>query len=116
MGELEAHIPYIRYMLSVDPGDPAILAMDASARRRKIFDAASALSLRGAALQPLVLVFEDLHWVDTSSEEYLASLMDSVAGVRLMQLRHDQCAVQEREIPDVATAILADRERAARVT
>ena len=84
MGELEAHIPYIRYMLSVDPGDPAILAMDASARRRKIFDAASALSLRGAALQPLVLVFEDLHWVDTSSEEYLASLMDSVAGVRLM--------------------------------
>jgi hypothetical protein len=31
-------------------------------------------------------------------------------------LRHDQRAVQEGEIPDLATAILADRERAARVT
>jgi class 3 adenylate cyclase/tetratricopeptide (TPR) repeat protein len=84
MGELEAHIPYIRYMLSVDPGDPAILAMDAGARRKRILDAARALALRGATLRPLVLVFEDLHWIDTSSEEHLTSLVDSVAGVPLM--------------------------------
>ena len=69
MGALEPHIPYIRFLLSVDPGDPAISAMDASARRRKIFDAARALSLRGAALRPLVLVFEDLHWVDGPTED-----------------------------------------------
>ena len=84
MGELEPHIPYVRYLLSVDPGDPAIAAMDAAARRQKIFDAIRALSLRGARLRPLVLVFEDLHWVDSSTEEYLASLMDSIAGVPLM--------------------------------
>ncbi len=84
MGDLEPQIPYLRYMLSVDPGDPAVSAMDASARRRRIFDAARALSLRGAVLRPLVLVFEDLHWVDSSTEEYLTSLMDSVAGVPLM--------------------------------
>src|SRR5438105_7091737 len=84
MGALEPHIPYIRFLLSVDPGDPAISAMDASARRRKIFDAARALSLRGAALRPLVLVFEDLHWVDGPTEDYLTSLMDSVAGMRLL--------------------------------
>jgi class 3 adenylate cyclase/tetratricopeptide (TPR) repeat protein len=84
MGELEAHIPCIRYLLSADPGDPAIPAMDAAARRKRIFDASRALTLRGARLRPLILVFEDLHWVDTSSEEYLGSLMDSVAGVPLM--------------------------------
>lgn len=84
MGELEAHIPYLRYQLGVDAGDPAISAMDASARRKKVFDAGRAITLRGAALRPLVLVFEDLHWIDTSTEEYLDSLMDSVAGVRLM--------------------------------
>src|SRR5713226_1350030 len=84
MGELEPHIPYVRYLLSVDPGDPAIPVMDAAARRRKIFDAVRALSLRGARLRPLVLVIEDLHWVDPSTEEYLASVIDSVASVPLM--------------------------------
>ncbi|MBI4245679.1 MAG: tetratricopeptide repeat protein, partial [Candidatus Rokubacteria bacterium] len=84
MGELEAHIPSIRSLLAVDPGDPGMAAMDASARRKKIFDAVRALSLRGARIRPLVLVFEDLHWIDTSTEEYLGSLMDSVAGVPLL--------------------------------
>jgi hypothetical protein len=67
MGELEAHIPSIRYLLAVDPGAPEVAAMDASARRKKIFDAALALPVRGASLRPLVLVFEDLHWIDTST-------------------------------------------------
>ena len=84
MGELEPHIPYLRYLLAVDAGDPAVLVMDAAVRRRRIFEGGRALSLRGARLRPLVLVFEDLHWVDSSTEEYLASMMDSVAGVPLV--------------------------------
>jgi class 3 adenylate cyclase/tetratricopeptide (TPR) repeat protein len=84
MGELEAHIPYVRYLLSVDPGDRGILDMEASARRQKCFDALRALSLRGARLRPLVLVFEDLHWIDAGTEEYLASMTDAVASVPLM--------------------------------
>jgi class 3 adenylate cyclase/tetratricopeptide (TPR) repeat protein len=86
MGELEAHIPSIRYLLAVDPGDPEVVAMDAAARRKKLFDAALALPVRGASIRPLVLVFEDLHWVDTSTEEYLGTLMDSVVAVPLMLL------------------------------
>jgi class 3 adenylate cyclase/tetratricopeptide (TPR) repeat protein len=86
MAELEAHIPYIRYLLAVDPGAPEVSVMDASARRKKLFDAALALPLRGASIRPLVLVFEDLHWIDTSTEEYLGLLMDSVAAVPLMLL------------------------------
>ena len=50
----------------------------------KSFEAIRALSLRGARLRPLVLVFEDLHWIDTSTEEYLASMADAVASVPLM--------------------------------
>ena len=86
MGELEAHIPYVRYLLSVDPGDRAVLDMEASARRQKCFEAIRALSLRGARLRPLVLVFEDLHWSDAGTEEYLAAMTDAVVGVPLMML------------------------------
>jgi tetratricopeptide (TPR) repeat protein len=74
----------MRFLLSVDPGDPAIVAMDPLARRRKVFDAVRALAVRGATLKPVVFVFEDLHWVDTSSEEYLGALMDSVAGAAIV--------------------------------
>ena len=40
MGELEAYIPFIRYLLGVDPGDPEVLAMEAVARRKKLFEPA----------------------------------------------------------------------------
>ncbi|HET7874340.1 MAG TPA: adenylate/guanylate cyclase domain-containing protein [Methylomirabilota bacterium] len=84
MGGLEPHIPYLRYLLAVDPGDPAISAIDASARRKRILDAMRALALRGAAIRPIVFVFEDLHWVDGSTEEYLGSLIGSVASAPVL--------------------------------
>jgi len=84
LGDLGPHIPYIRYLLSVDPGDPAIAAMDAAARRKRIFDAGRAMALRGARVRPIVFVFEDLHWIDTSTEEYLGAFLDSVASTPIM--------------------------------
>jgi class 3 adenylate cyclase/tetratricopeptide (TPR) repeat protein len=84
LGSVEPEIPYIRYLLAVDPGDPAVMAMDAVARRTGTFHALRALGLRGAAIRPLVLFFEDMHWADSSTQEYLEFLMDSVAGARLM--------------------------------
>jgi class 3 adenylate cyclase/tetratricopeptide (TPR) repeat protein len=86
MGGLDAETSYVRYLLSADPGDPAVAAMDASARRKRLFDALRALMLRGAALSPLILVFEDLHWSDTSTQEYLDFAMDSIAGARAMMI------------------------------
>jgi len=84
LGGLEPHVPFVRNLLSVDPGDPAVVAMDAAQRRKRTFDAVLAMSLRGATLRPLVFVFEDLHWVDTSTEEYLAALIDYVGAARIL--------------------------------
>jgi class 3 adenylate cyclase/tetratricopeptide (TPR) repeat protein len=84
MGGLEMHIPYVRYLLGVDPGDPKVTAIDAAARRARILEAVRALSLRGAQIRPIVFVFEDLHWVDTSTEEYLTDLMDAVASASIL--------------------------------
>jgi class 3 adenylate cyclase/tetratricopeptide (TPR) repeat protein len=86
LGGLEPHVPFVRYLLAVDPGDPAVAVMDAARRRKHIFDAVLAMSLRGAGRRPLVFVFEDLHWVDTSTEEYLTALIDSIAGTRVLVL------------------------------
>ncbi|HET8579278.1 MAG TPA: adenylate/guanylate cyclase domain-containing protein [Methylomirabilota bacterium] len=84
MGQVDAYIPYMRYLLSVDPGDPAIAAMDPATRRKRILDAMRGLALRGATIRPIVFVFEDLHWIDASTEEHLNALMGSVAGAPIM--------------------------------
>src|SRR5262245_44303504 len=86
MGAIDAYIPAIRYLLAVDPGDKALTAMEPAARRKQLVDAVLALSLRGAQLRPLVLVYEDLHWIDTSTEALLGTLLDAIAGVPLLLL------------------------------
>jgi class 3 adenylate cyclase/tetratricopeptide (TPR) repeat protein len=86
MGALEAHIPAIRYLLAVDPGDAALSAMEPAARRKQLVDAVLALALRGAQLRPLVLVYKDLHWIDTSTEALLGTLLDAIVGVPLLLL------------------------------
>jgi tetratricopeptide (TPR) repeat protein len=86
MGALDAHIPAIRYLLAVDSGDEALSAMEPAARRKQLVDAVLALSLRGAQLRPLILVYEDLHWIDTSTEALLGTLLDAIAGVQLLLL------------------------------
>lgn len=78
-GGMEAHSPYLRNLLSVDPGDPTFTLLDPATRRKRTFDALRAVGLGIAARQPAVFVFEDLHWIDTSTSEYLNSCMDVVA-------------------------------------
>jgi predicted ATPase len=73
-----AAAPYLRFLLSVDPGDPAVASTDALARRAGTFDALRALLLEASRRQPLVLAVEDLHWVDEQSGAVLAALIDAV--------------------------------------
>ena len=73
-------MPYIRYLLAVDPGDRRSRRWIAAAAARAHLRRVRALvALRAAQRRPTVLVFEDLHWIDSSTEEYLASLVDAVA-------------------------------------
>lgn len=86
MGGLEAEIPYIRYLLSVDPGDPRVTAIDAAERRTRMFSALRRLTSRGAGARPLILIVEDLHWADTSTQEYLRDAMDAAPRLPLMYI------------------------------
>ena len=84
LGGLETHIPYIRYLLSVDPGDPAISAMDPLVRRRQVFDALRAFTLRGASLRPAFLSTKISTGLIAAAKNIWRSFVDSVAGLPLM--------------------------------
>jgi predicted ATPase len=84
--ELRPAIPYIKYLMSVPPGDDTVLSLDAQQRRLRLFDALRAMMLQGGQHRPLVLVVEDLHWIDKTSEEVLLHLADSLPAARVLLL------------------------------
>ncbi len=79
-----ASVPYLRYLLQVDPGDPAITTMDPRERRVGTVDAMRALLAQESARRPLVVVLEDLHWADEMSRGVLAVLADVVPSVPVL--------------------------------
>jgi class 3 adenylate cyclase len=76
--DLRSILPYVRYLLAVDPGDAAVSSMDAQERRGELFYTLRRLLLREAERRPQVVVYEDLHWTDKATEEYLALVADSL--------------------------------------
>ena len=84
--DLRPLVPYLRYVLSVDPGDASLLTMDPQQRRGEIFDALRRMLLRASEVRPQVLVQEDVHWMDKASEESLQFTMDSIPTNRLLVL------------------------------
>ena len=83
-GDAPAVAPYLKYLLSVNPGDPAVATLDPAQRRPRIFEALRQITLRGSRLRPIVMVIEDLHWIDQASEEYLKFVADNLAGAAVL--------------------------------
>jgi DNA-binding NtrC family response regulator/tetratricopeptide (TPR) repeat protein len=77
--DLRPALAFVRHLLSVDPGDPAIRQMDAKLRRAETFDVMRGLFARMATRRPLVVVWEDLHWADQATLDFIAALADGIA-------------------------------------
>jgi class 3 adenylate cyclase/tetratricopeptide (TPR) repeat protein len=84
--DLRPIVPYLRYFVSVDPGDPAVLAMDPQQRRGEVFDALRRLLVRASEVRCQVRVHEDCHWMDKASEEGLLFVADSVPNNRILDI------------------------------
>jgi len=82
--DLQPILPYLRFLLSVDPGEPSVPTMDPKRRRGEIFNALRRLTLRAAEVRPQVIVFEDAHSMDRAMEEYLAFVADSIPASRIL--------------------------------
>ncbi len=83
---LEGTLPYLFSLLGItEPGSP-LQQMDPQIRRRRTFEAIKRLLLRESLNQPLLLLFEDLHWLDSETQVFLDFLSDSVASARILLL------------------------------
>jgi class 3 adenylate cyclase/tetratricopeptide (TPR) repeat protein len=83
---LQEAIPALLSLLEVLPEDSPFLALDPPQRRRQTLEALKRLLLRESQAQPVLLVFEDLHWIDFETQALLDTLVDSLPTVCLLLL------------------------------
>ena len=83
---LQEALPALLGLLDALPEDSPFLRLDPPQRRQRTLDALKRLLLRESQEQPLLLVFEDLHWIDTETQALLDSLVESLPTVRLLLL------------------------------
>jgi DNA-binding NtrC family response regulator/class 3 adenylate cyclase len=81
---VEDALPYLLHLVGLKEGSERLEALGPETVKARTFDALRQLCLRGSALRPIVFVVEDLHWVDRTSEEFLALMADSLPGARAL--------------------------------
>ena len=67
----EETLPHLFALLGIVEGEDPFAQMDAQVRRRRTQDAVKRILLRESLNQPLMLIFEDLHWIDEETQAFL---------------------------------------------
>jgi predicted ATPase/class 3 adenylate cyclase len=83
---LEPTLPAFLSLLDVPFENPEWQALVPSQRRQRILEACRRLLIRESQVQPLAVVFEDLHWIDPETQAFLDSLVESLASTRMLLL------------------------------
>ena len=78
--------PPLLALLDVPVDEASWQALDPPQRRQQTLDAVKRLLLRESEVQPLLVVFEDLHWIDGETQALLDSLVESLPAARLLLL------------------------------
>jgi tetratricopeptide (TPR) repeat protein len=77
-------LPYFLELLSVKESGIDQIPMSPEARKDRIIEALKRGSLKGSEMRPLIMAFEDLHWLDKSSEDVVKNLLEGIPGSRVL--------------------------------
>ena len=83
---LESSLPALLALLDVPPEEADWEQLDPAERRQRTLDGVKRLLLREGQVQPLMVLFEDLHWIDGETQALLDSLVESLPTTRLLLL------------------------------
>jgi predicted ATPase len=83
---LEPTLPAFLTLLEATVEDQQWKNLDPTQRHQRTLEAIKRLLLRESRVQPLLLVIEDLHWIDSETQALLDSLVESLPTARLLLL------------------------------
>lgn len=79
-------LPPFQELLSLSAEDKTFTNLEPKQKRKKTFEAIRDLLIRGSQDRPLILVVEDLHWIDRTTEEFLTYMIGSLPRTRILLL------------------------------
>jgi len=77
-------LPYLLELLAVKDSGIDKIPMSPEERKNRIIEALKRIVLKGSEIRPLIMAYEDLHWIDKSSEDQLKHLLESIPGARVL--------------------------------
>ena len=77
-------LPYLLELLGVKDSGIGEISMSPEAKKDRTLEALKQLVLKGSEFQPLILAYEDLHWMDKSSEDALKYILESIPAARVL--------------------------------
>jgi class 3 adenylate cyclase/predicted ATPase len=83
---LEDTVPYLFALLGIADPSAALAQMDPQIRLQRTFEAIKRLFVRESLNKPVLLLMEDLHWLDRETQAWLDLLSEEVATARLLLL------------------------------
>jgi predicted ATPase len=83
---LEDTLTYLFSLMGVSDAADPLGQMDSQIRQRRTLEAVKRLLLRESLNQPLIVIFEDLHWIDAGTQAFLNLLADALATARILLL------------------------------
>jgi transcriptional regulator with AAA-type ATPase domain/tetratricopeptide (TPR) repeat protein len=83
---LASTLPAVLALFDVSMDDPTWRTLEPAQRRQRTHDAVRRLILREARAQPILVVFEDLHWIDSETQSVLDGVVNSLPSARLLLL------------------------------
>jgi class 3 adenylate cyclase len=82
----EDTLPYLYSVLGISESDDPLAQVDPQLRRRRALEAIKRILARESLNQPLIVIFEDLHWIDTETQALLNLIVDALATARILLL------------------------------
>ena len=79
-------LPYFLELLSVKDSGIDKISISPEEKKDRIMAAYKRITIKGSEIRPVILVFEDLHWSDKSSEEVLKYVLESILGARILMI------------------------------
>src|SRR5579864_9170656 len=83
---LEDTLPYLFSLLGIVEGDDPLAQMEGQIKKRRTLEAIKRIVLRESMNQPLMVIFEDLHWIDDETQAFLNLLADSIGTAKILLL------------------------------
>jgi transcriptional regulator with AAA-type ATPase domain/tetratricopeptide (TPR) repeat protein len=77
-------VQFLRSLLSIDTPDSSLASLDPKLRRAGTFEAIGGLLHAISEVRPLIVILEDLHWMDQATGEFVAMLAESVVSERIL--------------------------------